>query len=86
MVAVDEGGPRDLIEDGRTGLLRPADSEALAAGMLALAASPTMRRQLGRSALAAVRQRSWERSLAQLAEGYARVLDAAADSAGRVAA
>ena len=31
VVSVDEGGPREIIEDGRTGLLVPASPDALAA-------------------------------------------------------
>jgi glycosyltransferase involved in cell wall biosynthesis len=70
VVAVDEGGPRTLIDDGRTGLLRPADSEALAAAVLELAAAPELRRRLAAAALEDVRARTWERALERLAEGY----------------
>jgi glycosyltransferase involved in cell wall biosynthesis len=70
VVAVGEGGPRALIEDGRTGLLRPADPEALAAALCELAAAPVLRRRLAAAALEAVRGRTWGRALERLAEGY----------------
>jgi glycosyltransferase involved in cell wall biosynthesis len=72
VVAVDAGGPRTLIEDGRTGLLRaPAE---LADAVCELAGSPVLRHRLATAGLAAVRARTWDRSLGQLAEGYARAL------------
>jgi glycosyltransferase involved in cell wall biosynthesis/predicted metal-dependent phosphoesterase TrpH len=72
VVAVDEGGPRTLIENGHTGLLRAPDS--LAEGVLELAGSPVLRRRLAAAALSSVRARTWERSLSQLAAGYRRAL------------
>jgi len=77
VVAVDEGGPRDLIEDGVTGLLRPARTDALADAMLELAASPNMRARLAGAGERAARTRTWERALGQLAAGYARALEPA---------
>jgi glycosyltransferase involved in cell wall biosynthesis/predicted metal-dependent phosphoesterase TrpH len=70
VVAVAEGGPRTLIEDGRTGLLRPADPEALADALCELAAAPALRGRLAKAALEEVRGRTWERALGRLAEGY----------------
>jgi glycosyltransferase involved in cell wall biosynthesis/predicted metal-dependent phosphoesterase TrpH len=86
VVAVAEGGPCSLVEDGVTGLLRPPDAGALAAAVLELAASPLRREALALAALAAARERTWERSLEQLAAGYARALAARASNAGRRAA
>jgi glycosyltransferase involved in cell wall biosynthesis len=83
VVAVDAGGPRSLIEDGRTGLLRAPPR--LADGIGELAGSPALRRRLAAGALAGARGRTWERSLAQLADGYRRAL-AGSDAARRVAA
>jgi glycosyltransferase involved in cell wall biosynthesis/predicted metal-dependent phosphoesterase TrpH len=76
VVAVDAGGPRTLIEDGRTGLLRPATE--LAAAVCELAASPVLRHRLATAGLASVRARTWARSLEQLAGGYRRALAPAA--------
>lgn len=78
IVAVAEGGPAALIENRHTGLLCRPDADHLAGALLQLAASPQLRRALGDAALGAARQRSWERSMGQLAAGYRRALDTAA--------
>jgi glycosyltransferase involved in cell wall biosynthesis len=80
VVAVAEGGPATLVEDGRTGLLRPADPDALAAALAGLAGAPALRRRLGEAGREAVAARTWDAALARLAEGYGRTLgfDAAA--------
>jgi glycosyltransferase involved in cell wall biosynthesis len=85
VIAVAEGGPAGLIEDGRTGRLCPADSGALAAAVLELARSPHRRAQLARAALAAVSARTWDGALRQLADGYRRALDGAVATATREA-
>jgi glycosyltransferase involved in cell wall biosynthesis/predicted metal-dependent phosphoesterase TrpH len=87
VVAVDEGGPRTLIEDGRTGLLRRACAEDLAEAVLELAASPVRRQRIATAALGTVRERTWEGALERLADGYRRALAAEANRpAERVAA
>ncbi len=78
VVAVAEGGPAALIENRHTGLLCLPDPDHLAGALLQLASSPQLRRQLGHAAAGAARERSWERSMGQLAAGYRRALDAAA--------
>jgi glycosyltransferase involved in cell wall biosynthesis/predicted metal-dependent phosphoesterase TrpH len=78
IVAVAEGGPAALIENRHTGLLCRPDPDHLAGTLLRLASSPRLREQLGSAALRAARERSWERSMGQLAGGYRRALDAAA--------
>jgi glycosyltransferase involved in cell wall biosynthesis/predicted metal-dependent phosphoesterase TrpH len=70
VIAVAEGGPRTLIEDGRTGLLRPADADALATALCDLAGAPALRRRLAAAALEEARGRTWARALERLAEGY----------------
>jgi glycosyltransferase involved in cell wall biosynthesis len=51
VLAADEGGPADLIDDGRTGrLFASRDPEALAAAMSALRADPAERERLGNAA------------------------------------
>jgi glycosyltransferase involved in cell wall biosynthesis/predicted metal-dependent phosphoesterase TrpH len=77
VVAVAEGGPLSLVEDGETGLLAPADPEALAAQVLRLAGDPLLRERIRRTASAAVSGQTWEAALDQLAGGYQIVLDAA---------
>jgi glycosyltransferase involved in cell wall biosynthesis/predicted metal-dependent phosphoesterase TrpH len=81
VVAVAEGGPRTLVADGRTGLLRPADADALAGALRELAADPALRRRLAGAALEQVRGRSWERALERLAEGYRLALGDGAGAA-----
>ncbi len=54
--------------------MRPTLTQ-LAAAVAQLAASPFMREQISRRALAQVQGRSWESALAQLAGGYERTLE-----------
>ncbi len=75
VVAVGEGGPTSIVTDGVTGRLCPADAGALSDVVCELAAQPLQRERLARSALEAVRQRTWERSLQRLADGYRRAVD-----------
>ena len=77
VVAVDEGGPRSLIEHGVTGLLAPADADALAAAVVSLAGAPLLAERLRRTALAAVSGRTWEAALEMLAAGYRTALSRA---------
>jgi glycosyltransferase involved in cell wall biosynthesis/predicted metal-dependent phosphoesterase TrpH len=72
VVAVGEGGPTSIVTDGATGRLCPADAGALADAVVELAAAPLQRERLARGALHAVTQRTWERSLQRLADGYRR--------------
>lgn len=78
VVAVAAGGPATLIENRHTGLLCRPDADQIAGTLLQLASSPELRRQLGSAAARAARERSWERSMGQLAAGYRRALDSAA--------
>ena len=81
VIAVAEGGPLSLIEDGVTGLLREPWAGALAEAVVELAAQPLLRERLARSARVAVRERTWERALGRLADGYRAAL-ATTDVAG----
>ncbi|HEU4598450.1 MAG TPA: glycosyltransferase, partial [Solirubrobacterales bacterium] len=81
VVAVAEGGPAALVENRHTGLLCRPDPDHVAGTLLQLASSPELRARLGSAAAAAARERSWERSMGQLAIGYRRALDAAAAAA-----
>ncbi|MDX6676062.1 MAG: hypothetical protein QOE31_114, partial [Solirubrobacteraceae bacterium] len=77
VVAIGEGGPTSIVTDGATGRLCSADAGDLAAVVCELAAAPLQRERLARNALGAVRRRTWERSLQQLADGYRRTLQRA---------
>jgi glycosyltransferase involved in cell wall biosynthesis len=86
VLAVAEGGPLSLIEDGVTGLLRRADAPTLADALVELASSPLLLERLSRAAFASVRERTWERALERLGEGYRRVISPdAADLTARAA-
>jgi glycosyltransferase involved in cell wall biosynthesis/predicted metal-dependent phosphoesterase TrpH len=74
VVAVAEGGPCSIVEDGVTGRLCRPDAQALADAVVELAAAPLQRERLAQKALETVGERTWERALGRLAEGYRRAL------------
>ena len=74
VLAVDAGGPAELIEDGRSGCLVAPDPAALAGALRGLARREAIRERLATGGLLAVGERSWPRSLDQLADGYLRAL------------
>ncbi len=78
VLAVDAGGPRELIAHDKTGWLAPAQPEALAEALGELARRPALRARLGAAGVEAVSHRSWNRALCQLADGYERALTLAA--------
>ena len=79
VVAVAAGGPADLIEHGRSGLLAEPDPRELAAKLVRLAENRPLRDRLAGGGLAAARRRTWNRSLGQLADGYGLARTGAAD-------
>jgi glycosyltransferase involved in cell wall biosynthesis/predicted metal-dependent phosphoesterase TrpH len=83
VIAVNEGGPATLVDDGETGLLRPAEAGVLADAVLTLAGAPLLRQRLALGALAAVRDRTWEASMERLAAGYRMTLGVSAIGEGR---
>jgi glycosyltransferase involved in cell wall biosynthesis/predicted metal-dependent phosphoesterase TrpH len=85
IVAVGVGGPAELIDSGRSGVLCPPDAEAIGAVVARLAASPDERAELARGGLAAVRERTWDAALGRLGEGWRRALAAGAGAAVRAA-
>jgi glycosyltransferase involved in cell wall biosynthesis/predicted metal-dependent phosphoesterase TrpH len=74
VVAVAAGGPATLIEHGATGLLCEPDASALADALIELTSSPLLHERLSLAGQGAVRERTWERALRRLADGYDRVL------------
>jgi glycosyltransferase involved in cell wall biosynthesis len=76
VLAVDAGGPAELIEGGRSGCLVAPDADAIAAAIRGLARRAALCDRLATGGLLAVRQHTWERSLAELAAGYAAALGA----------
>jgi glycosyltransferase involved in cell wall biosynthesis/predicted metal-dependent phosphoesterase TrpH len=85
VVAVEAGGPAELIADGRTGLLCPPRPSALADALTVLAGSRNARERLARGGLGAVRERSWEASLNALGAGWRRALAAHVRAEARAA-
>ena len=83
VVAVGEGGPATLIEDGETGLLTAADPRALATALHQIVDSPLLAERLRRAALAAVGTRTWEAAMQRLADGYRRALSGSEAAAAR---
>jgi glycosyltransferase involved in cell wall biosynthesis/predicted metal-dependent phosphoesterase TrpH len=79
VLAVNQGGPTDLIEDGRSGCLVPPEAQELATAIKGLARREAIRDRIATGGLLAVRGRSWERSLGQLASGYALAAAQASD-------
>ncbi len=71
VLAVDAGAGRELIENGRNGCLVAPEPQPLAAAIRGLARRATLRERLATGGLLAAAERSWERSLAQLAGAYA---------------
>ena len=76
LVASDIGGHRELISDGRTGLLfPPGDTTALAAAIDSLLDDSELRRALGDYGSRWVRrEHSWDKTTAIYSEIYARAL------------
>ena len=81
------GAATTLIEDGRSGCVVPAEAEALGCVIRSLTRRDAMRDRLATGGLLAVRGRTWERSLQQLAAAYrAAVLAPRATQTGAVRA
>jgi glycosyltransferase involved in cell wall biosynthesis/predicted metal-dependent phosphoesterase TrpH len=75
VVAAAAGGALELVGDGRTGMLvAPEDPGRLAAALLELAESASLRAALGGAGLAAARGRTWDAAIAHLGAVYGRVL------------
>jgi glycosyltransferase involved in cell wall biosynthesis len=66
VVAVDEGGFRETVDDGHTGLLVARSPEAMAAGLTSLLADPGRRRAMGAEGRRDVLERwTWDRTAAE---------------------
>ena len=86
VVAVEAGGPTELIASGRSGVLCPPRTSALADAISGLAAHPSSRKRLATGGLAAVRERTWDTSLAALGAGWRRAIAAHEGGAAEVRA
>ena len=76
IAASDIGGPREILDDGRTGLLfPPRDAPALGAALGRLADSRPLRDRLGHAAAEEVRERwSYDKIVARMSDVYDRVI------------
>ena len=74
VLAVRAGGPADLIDDGRSGLLCEPSATEVAAKLVRLVRSPALHARLARGGIAAASGRSWATALGQLGDGYALAL------------
>jgi PEP-CTERM/exosortase A-associated glycosyltransferase len=83
LVASDVGGHRELIEDGRTGILfKPGDAAALESALLRVLETPTLRRDLERAERAWVAaERTWDRMGSVYETVYAQAKSRATDAA-----
>jgi phosphatidylinositol alpha 1,6-mannosyltransferase len=88
VLAPDSGGPRDLVDVGRTGFLLPVRRAAFASELVnrvqLLASNPTLRASFGTAARAAVRRRTWPDVCAQLVGHYEAVTGLRAADTARV--
>lgn len=77
LLASDVGGHRELIQDGRTGMLfKPGDAGALADSLARLLEDSALRKSLEESGRAWVeKERTWAKTTAPYEEVYARALN-----------
>ncbi len=63
-IATDSGAPREIVDDGETGLLVPPGApDALAAALAKLQASPELVARMSKAALAKSAEFTWDRSI-----------------------
>jgi glycosyltransferase involved in cell wall biosynthesis len=76
IVAADTGGPAEILEHGRTGLLFPArDAKALGDALQRLISSPRERQRLGRAGASDVRSRwLWAQQVPAMQKCYQEIL------------
>jgi glycosyltransferase involved in cell wall biosynthesis len=82
ILATPVNGVRELIQDGRNGLLIGREPDGIAERLAELAADPTMRTRLGAAARASALEFSWERMVLEHHELYARLAGVNASQAG----
>jgi len=59
VISVDEGGPRESVKNGETGLLVPSEPEAFSEAMNRLAKDPKLARKMGGEGLKESKKYSW---------------------------
>lgn len=78
VIAVDRGGPREVVEHQVTGYLVPADANSFALAMELLLSDPQRLRRMGEAGLQRVRRFGWDHFVAQLDDSLDRMVGAAA--------
>jgi phosphatidylinositol alpha 1,6-mannosyltransferase len=82
VVAPARGGPLDLVDSGRTGLLyAPADRASLRRSVQALVDDPALRREMAAAAARAVARRSWSAVVDELIEVHCAAVAGLLDEA-----
>ena len=84
VVAADVGGPAEILEHERTGMLvPPRDVDAIAQTVLRLVEDPQLRSRIGKSAASAVRQRwAWPALVSAMREIYLELVSPLAAAPG----
>jgi glycosyltransferase involved in cell wall biosynthesis len=85
VLAVNTGAAPELIANGRDGCLILSDPLSIAAALQGLARRAALLERLATGGLLAVRTRTWDRALEQLAEAYSRALQPALGEIARAA-
>lgn len=86
VLAVDAGGPSDLVEHGRSGrLVAPGDPRALAEALARLAGDPGLRRSLAAHGLARAQRYHWREVHGRLRLSYQGLLKTAKAGANALA-
>jgi glycosyltransferase involved in cell wall biosynthesis len=71
VIGVAEGGVRETIRHGETGLLTDRDPKQFADALLKLLADPSLAAELGRRGIEYIRQQwNWDRSVAGLEKHF----------------
>jgi len=73
-IVVDQGGVIDLVDEGHTGFIVPADAGAFAAAASRLVTDPDLRRQMGYNARQFAERNPWSVVLSQLEGFYSEAL------------
>ncbi len=66
VTATDSGGPAEIVEDQKNGLVVAPDGRSVGAALRRMAESPRFAQELGAGALATARSHTWDRAISKL--------------------